>query len=229
MNIVGQTDHVHGAFTTTYTNDGLGRLTSADDGTRDEIWTLTQPGNWSHHAYNSDAGADSTYLDIGDYEWDGAAYNVANEPLDRDVDWGNGTGTPDSESYPSSWPTSGAIAYDAAGNLKDDSWQYSFVYDAWNRLVAVGEGGLLDGPWAGTKYRYNGLGWRITAINDTDADGSFGDEVTEHYAYTAGWQRCATYHDASEDPYEIFIHHNVGLDGVTSRMHRSRDSARQCD
>ncbi len=92
MNIVGQTDHVHGAFTTTYTNDGLGRLTSADDGTRDEIWTLTQPGNWSHHAYNSNGDAD--YLDIGDFEWDGAAYNVANESLDRDVDWGNGTGTP---------------------------------------------------------------------------------------------------------------------------------------
>ncbi len=214
-NIVTMTDHVHTGFDTKYVNDGLNRLTEADEGTisvgditsrtRKETWTLTQPGNWSDNTF--DANGDADYLDVGDWNWTSATYNVANEQLVRSVDWGDGDGTPTSETYPGT----GTIDYDPAGNLTNDEWHYEYVYDAWNRLVAVTS---ADPGWAGCEYRYNGLGWRITAVSDTDVDDSLEDEVIEHYVYTAGWQKCAVYHDASGNPYEIVIHHNAGLDGA---------------
>jgi RHS repeat-associated protein len=51
----------------------------------------------------------------------------------------------------------GAVTYDANGNITADGSGNTFVYDAWNRLVAVRNGGTTV-----ASYSYDGLGRRIT-------------------------------------------------------------------
>jgi RHS repeat-associated protein len=58
---------------------------------------------------------------------------------------------------------SGTVDYDANGNLTADGSGNTYVYDAWNRLVAVQNSGTTV---AG--YSYDGLGRRITEVHGTD-------------------------------------------------------------
>jgi len=51
----------------------------------------------------------------------------------------------------------GAVTYDANGNVTADGSGNSYVYDAWNRLVKVNNGGSTLAA-----YGYDGLGRRIT-------------------------------------------------------------------
>ena len=60
----------------------------------------------------------------------------------------------------------GAVTYDANGNLTTDGSGNTYVYDAWNRLVAVKNGGTTVAA-----YSYDGLGGRITETHGTDDDG----------------------------------------------------------
>jgi YD repeat-containing protein len=69
---------------------------------------------------------------------------------------------------------SGTISYDANGNLTADGSGNTYVYDAWNRLVAVKNGGTTLAA-----YGYNGLGERITETH--------GSTTTDLY-YSADWQ-----------------------------------------
>ncbi|MFG0252440.1 MAG: hypothetical protein ACF8NJ_06150, partial [Phycisphaerales bacterium JB038] len=61
-------------------------------------------------------------------------------------------------------------------------------------------------------YGYNGLGWRITAVHDTDADHLLNDETTENLVYTARWQPIAIYEGAVLK--EQTLAHQAGLDGA---------------
>ena len=90
--------------------------------------------------------------------------------------------------------TGGSVtpAYDAAGNMisgpspLDDTVQVHYVYDAWNRLVAVyaddsGEPGDLM-----AQYEYDGFNQRIVK---TVYDGE--DTTTSEYFYNESWQLLA--------------------------------------
>jgi RHS repeat-associated protein len=68
----------------------------------------------------------------------------------------------------------GSVTYDANGNTTADGSGKTFVYDAWNRLVAVKNGGN-----AVAAYGYNGLGERITETH--------GSTTTDLY-YSSSWQ-----------------------------------------
>ncbi len=69
---------------------------------------------------------------------------------------------------------SSAVTYDANGNLTADGSGNTYVYDAWNRLVAVNNGGQTIAA-----YGYDGLGRRITETH--------GNTTTDLY-YSANWQ-----------------------------------------
>ena len=69
---------------------------------------------------------------------------------------------------------SGAVTYDANGNATADGTGKTFVYDAWNRLVAV-----KNGSTTLAAYGYDGLGRRVTETH--------GSTTTDLY-YSAGWQ-----------------------------------------
>ncbi|HEY7154842.1 MAG TPA: RHS repeat-associated core domain-containing protein, partial [Gemmataceae bacterium] len=57
----------------------------------------------------------------------------------------------------------GTVSYDANGNLTADGSGNSYVYDAWNRLVAINNGGTMV-----ASYKYDGLGRRITEIHGSN-------------------------------------------------------------
>lgn len=67
------------------------------------------------------------------------------------------------------------LAFDANGNMTTDETGRQFVYDAWNRLVAVKDsGGVVQ-----KTFGYDGQGWRVTE--------TVGATVRDLY-YSAGWQ-----------------------------------------
>jgi RHS repeat-associated protein len=68
----------------------------------------------------------------------------------------------------------GTVSYDANGNTTADGSGNTYVYDAWDRLVAVKNGGTTLAA-----YGYNGLGERVTETH--------GSTTTDLY-YSAGWQ-----------------------------------------
>jgi YD repeat-containing protein len=69
---------------------------------------------------------------------------------------------------------SGSVTYDANGNTTADGTGRTYVYDAWNRLVAV-----KNGSNTLAAYGYNPLGERITE--------SHGNTASDLY-YDASWQ-----------------------------------------
>jgi len=69
-----------------------------------------------------------------------------------------------------------APAFDASGNTTSDSGQ-SFVYDAWNRLVAVKN----SGGTTVAAYAYDALGRRVTETYS-------GSSTTNHLYYSPQWQ-----------------------------------------
>ena len=72
---------------------------------------------------------------------------------------------------------SGTISYDANGNLTADGSGNTYVYDAWNQLVAVQNNGTTVAA-----YSYDGLGRRITETEGgttTDLYYSSADQVLE--------------------------------------------------
>ncbi len=69
---------------------------------------------------------------------------------------------------------SGTITYDANGNITADGSGNTYVYDAWNRLVAVKSGSTTLAA-----YGYDGLNRRITETH--------GSTSTDLY-YSANWQ-----------------------------------------
>jgi len=90
--------------------------------------------------------------------------------------------------------------YDANGNQTHDGKDYTYLYDAWNRLVSISTTG--GSPTLVAAYRYNGLGQRITEGDGTD---------TEHLMYDDRW-RLVSRHDGSDYTEEV-MHHAAGLDG----------------
>ncbi len=129
-------------FDTQYSNDNLGRLLRARQGslsgttlssaTRDEQWTdgtnskLSQTGNWLYRRL--DLNGNGTFTDAGDEtQSSDATFNDVNErragpslPLGRGVS-----------------PTTYTYVYDANGNMTDDGKDYTYKYDAFERLKEV--------------------------------------------------------------------------------------------
>lgn len=195
----------NGVFDYEYEHDGLQRLKDAERGhwngssisTKEfeETWTMLQTGRWE--AYTLDLNGNGTLTDTGDFD-ETRDYNKVNELIGRDID---------ADSTDDFNPT-----HDELGNLESDDENYDYVYDAFGRLRKVKD--MTSGDVV-SEYEYNGLNWRISAINDSDADGSLADETAEYYAYDESWRLVAVYDGAAavDEPTEQYLHHNAGLDG----------------
>ncbi len=63
-------------------------------------------------------------------------------------------------------------------------------------------------------YRSNGLGFRIMAQYDLDADESLEDDERRHFAYDERWRVVAAFKNSSTHPKERYVHHAAGLRGL---------------
>jgi len=208
-NITWAEDNVYPGRDVKYTMDGQNRLSDAEEGTRSgasvtsrtrqEIWTLSQVGNWSNHKLDLDGNG--TYSGTGEMN-DTGTFNLANELTGRNT---NSTGGDEF-----------TLVYDAAGHLTDDNQNYKYVYDAWGRLKQIkNQSNNLV-----AEYRYNGLGYRIgwhdDVDNDLDVDGS---DPWYYAAYDNSWRMVGTFRASDTNAKEVFVPHPVGrgLDGVILR------------
>jgi RHS repeat-associated protein len=203
-NITSAEDSVHSGFDVIYTNDSLNRLIRAEEGTlsggsissrtRDQQWTLTQPGNWDFDKV--DLNGDGDFVDAAELN-DDRTHNDVNELSARDTD-DNGT-----DNF--------TLAYDEAGNLTDDGEYYTYVWDAFYRLRKIkarATGALV------TEYKYNGLGYRISIHEDTDDDGDVdGGDLWFHHAFYPDSCLAATYRTGDTNPKAEFVYHAAGLGG----------------
>ncbi len=120
------------------------------------------------------------------------------------------------------------LAYDGVGNLTDDGQNYEYVYDVWGRLRQVKDTGdqhLI------AEYWYNGLGYRITMHEDTEPDGDVdANDPKYHLIYDERWRLIAVYRADDDNPKELFVYHQAGLDGaggssyIDSVILRQRDA-----
>ncbi|MDQ7014625.1 MAG: RHS repeat-associated core domain-containing protein [Planctomycetota bacterium] len=213
-------DNVYPNWDVAYTNDGLERLTQAERGVwggssitttvHDELWTLSQTGNWEQ--YQLDLDGNGVFTGTNELD-DDQTFNVVNELTARDTD-NNGT-----DNY--------TLTYDAAGNLTDDGKDYEFIYDAFGRLVEVQN----QSQQTVAEYTYNGLGYRTGWHYDVDGDGSVEANTVSNtedpwfqFVYDARWRLTANYRAShysggggwtiDADPKEQFVYHNAGLAGT---------------
>lgn len=211
-NITSIADAVHSGFDALYGMDNLNRLINADEGTlsggsistrrRQEMWTLTQTGNWSNHKL--DLNGDSAYGGTDELN-DTGTFNVVNELTARDKD------TNATNDY--------TLAYDAVGNMTDDGEKYTYVYDAFGRLVTVKNRSTSA---VVAEYKYNGLNQRIGSHDDTNASGTV-DSSDPWYWFVqdSRWRTVATFRASSwgysgsndTSPKETTVYHAGGLGG----------------
>jgi len=143
-------------FDRSFTLDDLGRLLGEERGdwTGSAIGTVREDrdrslgltGNRASRAADRDGDGSADVDDLNPLTGSGAHFTNANEWIARDTD---ADGTDDH-----------TLTYDANGNLTDDGKDYTYIYDAWNRLVSISTTG--GSPTLVAAYRYNGLGQRIT-------------------------------------------------------------------
>jgi RHS repeat-associated protein len=202
-------DEVLSGHDVDFTMDGLDRLTKAEEGTwsgsaiinrtRQEIWTLTQTGNWANHKL--DRNGNNVFTDSGDLDETGT-FNAANEVTQRDL-WSNGQQI--------KTPT-----HDRVGNMTDDGEAFKYIYDPFGRLTKVVK--RTNPSLVVAQYTYDGLGQLIAARSDTNGNGSLTDEPTERYVYDARWRIVAVYITNSAGTSTVikerYVRHNAGLDGL---------------
>jgi YD repeat-containing protein len=201
------------AFDELYSYDGIHRLKDMQRGTLNagktgitggtstfaECWGLDTTGNWSNYRQDDD----------GDGSWD-LIQNRANNPVNEITNITESTGP--------SWITP---AYDAAGNMTtipkpaNPAVGYTGIYDAWNRLTAIKEGGDFV-----AEYAYDGAKRRT--IQKTYTAGVLSE--TRHFLYTDPknrWQVIEERLGSSIDPDRQFI---WGLRYIDDLVLRDRDT-----
>jgi len=220
-NVTSVKDNIYTGFDVLYANDGLNRLTDADEGTlssgsissrtRRQLWTLSQTGNWPEMQLDLDGNGNYTGTDELD---ETRTHNVVNEILTRDKD--------------SNASTDYTLTHDAVGNLTDDGQTWKYVYDAFGRLKELrkrSDDSLL------AEYTYYGNNFRASEHYDADADGDVdGSDPTYYFAWDEGWRLAAVYRGSDSSPKERFLHHQAGNSGyggssyIDSLVLRDRDA-----
>ena len=165
-------------------------------------WALDATGNWRNFR-EDDGGAG----------WDlnqQRATNAVNEITEI------------AETLGVSWITP---VYSKAGNMTtipkpaDPTAAFYATYDAWNRLVAIGEDDGMSGTWKVAEYEYDGVKRRSVK---KDYDSGTLDE-TRHFFYTepSQWQVVEERVDTSTDANRQFV---WGLRYLDDIVERDRDT-----
>ena len=182
-----------------YSYDGLDRLAKAERGKRDvstgtwgspaprgQQWALDPVGNWLQTI--TDTSGDGNFVANTDFT-DRRNHNLVNEISGGAYDQQVQSGTLSA--------TDLDYTYDDAGNMTgrqklvgSSASGWTYVYDAWNRLVTVKDGGSSSGSGGGNvraHYAYNGLHQRAARIATSDPTLGYVDEANLYY-YDAGWR-----------------------------------------
>ena len=138
-----------------YTYDGLNRLVTFARGILNSAGTATTGAPTGTESWNLDA--------VGN--WDGNTVN------------GTTTGRTNSAQNQVNTVGSATLAYDANGNTLTDNTGQQYVYDAWNRLVAVKN---ASGAPVAT-YTYDAQGRRVTEYHTAT-------NITTSLYYSNDWQ-----------------------------------------
>jgi len=220
-NVVSVKDNIYPGFDVLYSNDGLNRLTDADEGTlasgsissrtRRQLWTLSQTGNWPE--MQLDLNGDGSYAGTDELD-ETRTHSLANEIITRDID------SDTSVDY--------TLSHDAVGNLTDDGQSWKYKYDAFGRLKELrkrSDDSLL------AEYTYYGNNFRASEHYDADADTDVdGSDPTYFFAWDEGWRLAAVYRGSDANPKERFLHHQAGNSGyggssyIDSLVLRDRDA-----
>jgi RHS repeat-associated protein len=152
-NVLWQQNLVSASNSDLYTYDNLNQLTSFQRGTLNS----THTGLMGSPTHSQSWGLDA----LGNFT------SVTTDSTTQ-------TRTANQQNEITSISNAGAVTYDANGNLTADGSGNTFVYDAWNELIAVKNG---SNTLAG--YSYDGMGRRITETH--------GSTATDLY-YDASWQ-----------------------------------------
>ena len=221
-NITLVEDNVHksgsdNTFDVSYGIDGLNRLTRAEEGnwtggtinprSRQEIWTLSQTGNWN--VRQLDLNGNNTFTDSGDLNENNPVtggsshFSLANEWKARDT---NNDGT---DNY--------TLIYDKAGHMTDDGKDYEYEWDPLGRLRKV----KTRSDVLVAEFTYYGTGWMKSVHYDVDADGTVENTSHDpwyHYAYDdpGSWRMLAVFRDTDSVPKEAFVPHMAGMNGLGS-------------
>jgi YD repeat-containing protein len=165
-----------------YQYDDLNRLTSADRGELSTSPSLSI----SSSTFTQEWGLDGLG-NFADFDEDSDGQNGFDLQQDRSVNMANEVTDISEVQGQSAWVTP---AYDAAGNMKwgpkpgAETTKLHFLYDAWNRLVAVkADSGGEPGTTLVT-YEYDGLNRRIEK-HVTAAGGGAADV---HCYFNENWQ-----------------------------------------
>lgn len=192
-------------FDSVYEMDDLDRLVEHDVGEwsgtaltnrqRKWEWTLDHLGNWSIAQFDEDGdGAYTGSTDINDDR----THNDVNELTARDTD---DDGTNDD-----------VLVYDPVGNLTDDDADFQYTYDAFGRLTKIENQDPT--PKVIAEYKYNGLGFQISELLDTNDDGQANSsDVWFHTMYDESWRALQVYRGDDEKPKLEYVNHNAGLGG----------------
>ena len=202
-NITRTEDAVHTGFDVLYSMDEIDRLVDAQEGTwngssitsetRQQEWTLSHTGNWD--LGKLDLNGDGDWGDADEYQ-DARTHNAVNELLARDTD------NDSTDDF--------TLSYDEVGNLIDDGEDYKYVYDPFGRLRKVKN----QANTVVAEYRYNGLGFQISRLKDTDDDGDAdGSDTWFHVAFDEAWRGIATFRADDTSPKEEFVVQLAGRDG----------------
>ncbi len=182
------TDFRRGTLSDANGSDGYAYDTVSTDLSRGQVFTLDQLGNWAK--FKLDASGDDLYSGTVDLDQD-RTHNKVNELK-----------TFSEVSGQKAWVDP---VHDSAGNMikgpspANGEMPHFYVYDAWNRMVAVYEDTTTDGSLTtsgGTvdkllaEYRYNGLNHRIAKLKPTAYDGSNVPTTYTRwdYYYNPSWQ-----------------------------------------
>ncbi|MFO0858273.1 MAG: RHS repeat-associated core domain-containing protein [Phycisphaerales bacterium] len=229
-NPTSTTDNIHvrnssgnRLFDVLYGLDNLNRVISADEGTLSgtisnrtskETWALSQTGNWTGNTV--DTNGDGT----NEYNFNSTTFNKANEWTARTNSMGSYTEN---------------MTYDANGNMtqwgyrEGDGQRYTYTYDAFGRLMKV-QTDIGAGAHDHTKYRYNGLGFRIAWQYDTDASQTLTDSERYYFMYDERWRIVGTFRNTDDYAKESFVYHAAGKAGrgdasyIDSVILRDRDT-----
>lgn len=194
------------AFDELYSYDAIHRLKDMTRGTLNsqhsaltsttfgECWSLDTTGNWSNYRQDDD----------GDGSWD-LIQSRTNNPVNEITNI--------TESAGPSWITP---AYDAAGNMTtipkpaNPTIGYTGIYDAWNRLTAIKEGGDFV-----AEYQY-GPAKRRT-IQKSYSSGVLNETRHLYYTQQSQWQVIEERVDSSSSAERQFVWGQRYIDDLALR------------
>jgi RHS repeat-associated protein len=139
-------------------------------------------GNWTEQ--RTDLTGNGVFTDALDRS-DARAHNLANELTQRVVSpTAGGTTSTNSVTLP--------LAYDAAGNLEEESTSATtkrrYTHDAWGRLVKVESLDANNAAKPLSTHRFNGLHWRIEKHWHAVPDAADLADRKTTYWYDAAWR-----------------------------------------